>query len=219
MRICDAHRQPTIMRLNTSMMKQTYATPAQVGTNVRSVTQSRFGAVAVNSRLTRSGCLAEAGSGLVVVTRFETGRALDARCAHQPAGLVSTDLDPRHGGRLPELTGPVNAIIRLPEPDEPRRHNSVADRPRRRRTILRGVIGARSYLQQTADGLDSERATLDDVVLVRVDERDYFRCWRSSSAPKKDAARFKISLARRSSRFSCSSSRILCASSVLTPGA
>ena len=71
MRICDAHRQPTIMRLNTSMMKQTYATPAQVGTNVRSVTQSRFGAVAVNSRLTRSGCLAEAGSGLVVVTRFE----------------------------------------------------------------------------------------------------------------------------------------------------
>ena len=38
-----------------------------------------------------------------------------------------------------------------------------------------------------ADGLDSERATLDDVVLVRVDEPDYFRCWRSSSAPKKEA--------------------------------
>ena len=150
---------------------------------------------------------------------LRTGRALDARCAHEPAGLVSTDLDPRTAGALPELTDPVNAIIRLPEPDEPRRHNSVADRPRRRRTILRGVIGARSYLQQTADGLDSERATLDDVVLVRVDERDYFRCWRSSSAPKKDAARFKISLARRSSRFSCSSSRTLCASSVLTPGA
>ena len=37
------------------MMKQTYATPAQVGTNVKSVTQSLFGAGALNSRWTRSG--------------------------------------------------------------------------------------------------------------------------------------------------------------------
>jgi len=35
------------------------------------VTQSRFGAVAVNSRFTRSGCRADAGSGLVVLIRFE----------------------------------------------------------------------------------------------------------------------------------------------------
>ncbi len=71
MRMCDATRHPTIMRENASMMKHTYATPAQVATNVRSVTQSRFGAVAVNSRCTRSGCRADAGSGLVVFTRFE----------------------------------------------------------------------------------------------------------------------------------------------------
>ena len=49
----------------------------------------------------------------------------------------------------------------------------------------------------TAAGLDSEPATLEDAVLVRVDERDYFQCWRSSPAPKKNAAVFKISLARR----------------------
>src|SRR5690606_26203510 len=61
-RMCDATRQPTIILLNASTMKHTYATPAQVGTNVRSVTHSRFGTVAVNSRLTRSGCLAEARS-------------------------------------------------------------------------------------------------------------------------------------------------------------
>lgn len=38
--MCPATRQPTIIRLNTSVMKQTYATPAQVGTNVKSVTHS-----------------------------------------------------------------------------------------------------------------------------------------------------------------------------------
>lgn len=52
-------------------MKHTYATRANVGTNVRSVTQSRFGASAVNSRFTRSGCRADAGSGRVVFTRFD----------------------------------------------------------------------------------------------------------------------------------------------------
>jgi hypothetical protein len=31
-RMCDATRQPTIIRLNASTMKHTYATPAHVGT-------------------------------------------------------------------------------------------------------------------------------------------------------------------------------------------
>ncbi len=42
--------------------------------------------------------------------------------------------------------------------------------------------------------------------------------WRPSSAPKKAAADFKISLARRSSRFSRSNSRIRARSSELNPG-
>ena len=40
---------------------------------------------------------------------------------------------------------------------------------------LGGVVAARSHLQQPADELDSEPATVDQVILVRVDERDYFR--------------------------------------------
>src|SRR5690606_25510681 len=97
-----------------------------------------------------------------------------------------------------------DAVVVLPEHHQLRDQGRVADRTRRRRTIAGRVVGARSHLQHAADGLDSERATLDDIVLVRVDERDYFLCWRSSSAPKKLAALFNISLARRSSRFSCS---------------
>jgi len=46
------------------------APPAQVGTNVKSVTQCRLGAVAVNSRFTRSGWRAAVGLGLVVFTRL-----------------------------------------------------------------------------------------------------------------------------------------------------
>lgn len=59
MRMRGETGQPTIMRLNASITKHTYTPPAQVGTNVRSVTQSPFGAVAVNSRFTRSGCRAQ----------------------------------------------------------------------------------------------------------------------------------------------------------------
>ena len=83
MRMCDAHRHPTIIRENASTMKQTYATPAHVGTNARSVTQSRFGAGAVNSRFTRSRCRADAGSGRVVLTLF------DRRAPSMPAARIS----------------------------------------------------------------------------------------------------------------------------------
>ena len=144
-------------------------------------------------------------------------RSLDTRCPHEPARLIPADLNPRPASRFPEFPDPIDAIVVFPESDKLRGQDGVTDRPRRRGTVFRGVIRARSYLQEVADGLDSKRATLDDVVLVRVDERDYFRCWRSSSAPKKDAARFRISLARRNSRTSCSSSRIRRASAVVTP--
>ena len=66
----DAHRQPTITRLHASMMKQTYATPCQVGTNVTSVTHNWFGAAALKTRFTKSGCLGIFGSGFVVLNLF-----------------------------------------------------------------------------------------------------------------------------------------------------
>ena len=215
--MCDAHRHPTIIRENASTMKQTKATPAQVGTSVRSVTQSRFGTVAVNSRFTRSGvpCRGRIWPGRLHPLR--PGRALDPCGAHEPARLISADVDPGATRDLPELSDPVDAVVVLPGRHQLRGQRSVAHRASGRGTVFRGVVGDRSHLQQAADGLDSQRAAFDDVVLTRVDERDYFRCWRTSSAPKKDAARFKISFARRNSRTSCRSSRSRRASTVLTP--
>src|SRR5690606_5746079 len=85
------------------------------------------------------------------------------------------------------------------------------------RPLLRRPVGVRGdpttvLTQHGADRLDPE------TVPVVVDERDYFFDWRSSSAPKKADAAFRISLARRSSLFSRSSSRIRSRSSVVTPG-
>src|SRR5579875_3431632 len=68
------------------------------------------------------------------------------------------------------------------------------------------------------DRLDPPAETVGLPVLVGVDEADYLFRGRSSSALKKAAAAFRISLARRSSRFSRSSSAILALSFVGTPG-
>lgn len=53
-------------------------------------------------------------------------------------------------------------------------------------------------LQYLADRLEPRPQTLGETVAVRGDEHRYFLDWRSSSAPKKDAAAFEISLARAS---------------------
>ena len=75
---------------------------------------------------------------------------------------------------------------------------SSRHRPGRRRPLLMGVVGVRGDLaavlgEHPADRLDPETPP------VSVDEGDYLCDWRSSSAPKKVAAAFKISFARRSS--------------------
>lgn len=102
-------------------------------------------------------------------------RALDPCHLHQPRGLVAADHDPRPPGRLPELADPVDPIVRLPQLDEPRDQLLVPLGAGGRSAGLGGVVAARSHLQLSADELDSEPATLDEVVLVRVDERDYLR--------------------------------------------
>jgi hypothetical protein len=80
-----------------------------------------------------------------------------------------------------------------------------------RRPPSRRLIGGRGELQHGADRLDPEPLS------VRVDERDHLLGPSSSTAKKADAA-FKISLARRSSRFSRSSSVRRCRSSVESHG-
>ncbi|KZS57342.1 hypothetical protein A4G28_26730 [Mycobacterium ostraviense] len=90
-RMCEATRRPTIIRLKAPMRKHTYATPAQLGTNVRSVTHSWLGAVAVKSRPTRSGWRGAPGSSLVVRTRLPW-RFGDPGGPHQSSDLVAADI-------------------------------------------------------------------------------------------------------------------------------
>ena len=102
-------------------------------------------------------------------------RALDPRSAHQPGGLVAADHDPRAAGSFPELADPVDAVVGLPEFDQLGDQLLVPHRAGGRRAGLGSVVTTRSHLQQPADELDSEPATVHKIVLVRVDERDYFR--------------------------------------------
>lgn len=147
MRMCDAHRHPTIILLNASTMKQTYATPAHVGTNVRSVTQSRFGAGAVNSSFTRSG-LEDDGEtpwdGCRREVREETGLEVTA------GRLVAVDTRPskadgRTGLRflfraVHPLTAADVAAIGLQE-DEASEHRFVTRQEARK--LLRPAIARR----------------------------------------------------------------------------
>ena len=97
-------------------------------------------------------------------------------------------------------------------PDDLGLQLGVAQRARRGRPGLRRVVGARGELQHAADRLDPEP------VPVLVDVGDHFRVRPSSSVAKKSDADFKISFARRSSRFSRSSSFSRARSSVRHPG-
>lgn len=136
---------------------------------------------------------------------------LDAGGAHQPGDLVGPTSWPARRERpsrpsmrcRPGSCPPTTAARPGVSPDRAG--------PRRRLPVLDPVVAARGHLQHAADELDPQTSARDDLVAVGVDERGYFWCWRSSSAPKK-LARFKISLARLSSRFSCSSSMMRLAS-------
>ena len=72
----------------------------------------------------------------------------------------------------------------------------VPRRPGRRGARFGRVVGGRGDRQLLADRIDPE------TLLVSVNVSDHFLVRRSSSAPKKAAALFRIPFARRSSRFS-----------------
>src|SRR6476469_8145716 len=149
---------------------------------------------------------------------FAATHPFDAGGPHQPGNLIAAHVVTGPACRFPQLVRPVDAVVVLPQLDQGRTQDGVTAGPLRRSAGLGRVVGARSHrhpcgAQDDADGLDPE------LLAVGVDEVDYFLCWRSSSAPKKLAARFRISLARLSSRFSCSSSLTRADSAVDTPGA
>jgi hypothetical protein len=114
------------------------------------------------------------------------------------------------------LADPVDAVVLLVHPRDHGLEFGISDRPGRGRPGPGGIEGARSdrHLragQRGADRLDSEH------VLVPLDVVDDQREGRSSSAAKKAEADLKIEFARRSSRFSRSSSAIRCPSLVVVP--
>jgi len=103
---------------------------------------------------------------------------------------------------LPHLAGPVDAVVSGVHPSDRLLQRLVAEAARTGPAVLGGAVAGRGDLQHATDRLDPE------AIPMGVDIADYLCERRSSSAPKKAAAVFKISLARRSSLFSRSSSAI-----------
>src|ERR1035438_10668763 len=82
--------QPTTIRLNTSITKLKYRTPAQRRKYVKSATHKAFGRSAVKSRRTRSGLLSAAGIGCGGLPRLPAVLgALDPVLGHQPLHLTA----------------------------------------------------------------------------------------------------------------------------------
>jgi hypothetical protein len=143
---------------------------------------------------------------------FRPAQASHPGGAHEPLHRASghlVALPVKLGVNLP---GAVDTEVLGMDLLDQRGGDRVGDRPRRGRPGPLRVVGARGDLQLLAD-------RLDPVLLpVSVDELDNHRCGRSSSAAKKADALFKIAFARRTSRFSRSSSANRCPSSVVVPG-
>ncbi len=90
-------------------------------------------------------------------------------------------------------------------------------RPSRWRSGLSVVVGGGGDLQGLADRLDPPSTPTGLDVTVGVDEGDYFVRRRSSSAPKKLAAAWRMSFARRSSLTSLRSVFSSSCSAVVNP--
>ena len=92
---------------------------------MRSVTHSWFGAEAVKLRFTRSG---ERGARRRVGGDDPAAAldAPDAGLAHQAGHLVPADVVAGPAGRLPELVGPIDRVVGLPDGDQDRDHHRVA---------------------------------------------------------------------------------------------
>ena len=118
---------------------------------------------------------------------------------------------PSRRGLQPDLAGAVDLEVLGMDAAQLGLERLVADLPCRRRPGDRRVVGGRGDLQHLADRLDPV------FLLVGLDVPGHLGRRPSSSAAKKAEALFRISLARRSSRFSRSSSAIRRLSSLVLP--
>src|SRR5579885_1505582 len=134
-----------------------------------------------------------------------------AELTHQPFDATARLDDPFPSQLLVDLARPVHATVLAPHAFDVWLQLLVAYATATRRPRLRRVVRRRGELQRCADRLDPEP------VAVHVDVADHLFGRRSSSAPKKAAADFKISFARRNSKFSRSSCRTRSFSTVVNP--
>src|SRR5690606_23322298 len=144
--------------------------------------------------------------------------AAQPEAIHQALHRAARHGDPLPRELFPDLVGTVARPLLAPHPYDLRAQRSIALLARResRRVCLPSllfVVRRRSDRQLGADRLDSVRLP------VRVNERHHQLPRRSSSAWAKyaDALR-RMSLARRSSRFSRSTALSCCCAAVVSPG-
>src|SRR5215207_9688006 len=175
-----------------------------------SATQSSFGRAAAKSRRTRSGRRAACGSERVV--RHGLPRRLAptipllfiSRCTRQRGTCSPARRNAFHIRRYP--VGVVVGRVQLADPGE---QPLVLDRSRRPAAAGALVVRGRRHAQGPTDRLDPEAAT------VLVDVAAHFGRSGSSSLAKNTLADFRISFARRSSKFSCRSRLISSRSSLV----
>jgi len=119
---------------------------------------------------------------------------------------------------MPDLVGAVDRKVLFPYTQDLRLEFRIPDRSRGRRPLLRRVIRRWGDAKHLGDRLDSPTQLTAAPILVFVDEPEHFFDWRSSSAPKKRTAAFRISFARRNSAFSRFKRFSSASSSVVAPG-
>src|SRR3990172_5799420 len=135
----------------------------------------------------------------------------EAEAAHQPGDLVPADRGALAAERTPELARAIDGVVPAVDAADVELERRVPAVTSRGWPGAGGVVARWGDLQGLADRLDPE----GDALLV--DEGGHFADRRSNSAPKKAAAALRISLARRSSRFSRSRSFIRSRSSLVKP--
>jgi hypothetical protein len=124
-------------------------------------------------------------------------RTLDSVAAHQPFDPTTADLLALAHKHLPHPARAVGVVVRGVQLADTAEQPLVLEPASREPTAGALVVRGRRHAQGPADRLDPEAPA------VLVDERAHFGRRGSCSPAKNTEAAFKISFARRSSKFSC----------------
>jgi hypothetical protein len=162
------------------------------------------------SAASRARALSSAGQ--VVRFLLPACDAAQLQVTHQPGDPVMSDLVALAVELTPDLFDAIDAEVCAVHASDLDLQPLVAELPSTLLASEHGVVRGRGDLQRLADRLDSPALAVSAYEL-----HDFLGSRGSSSAAKKAEAAFRISLARRSSRTSRSSSAIRRCSSVSYP--